>query len=113
MNFSQSLGFLAFLISLYILWQIRYLLLLIFSAIVFAIPLNRLVKKLQQAGFTRFQATVVVFSCFFVILTLIILLVLPPFISEFTLLLKLLPKAPKKSKKSSKIVSFIMLNYTK
>lgn len=96
MNFSQSLGFLAFLISLYILWQIRYLLLLIFSAIVFAIPLNRLVKKLQQAGFTRFQATVVVFSCFFVILTLIILLVLPPFISEFTLLLKLLPKAPQK-----------------
>ncbi|HIK37723.1 MAG: AI-2E family transporter [Geminocystis sp.] len=96
MNFSQSLGFLAFLISLYILWEIRYLLLLIFSAVVFAIPLNRLVKKIQLYGLTRFQATVVVFFCLLFVLSLIIFLVLPPFISEFTLLLKLLPKAPNK-----------------
>jgi predicted PurR-regulated permease PerM len=42
------IGFLAILIALYILWQIKQVLLLAFAAVVFATTINQLVKLLQS-----------------------------------------------------------------
>ena len=50
MNFGTWIGLVVFFISLYILWQIKQLLLLLFTGIVLATSLNILVKKLPEEG---------------------------------------------------------------
>lgn len=92
MNFGQSLGFLAFLISLYILWQLKQLLLLIFTSIIFSVVLNRLVKKLKTYNFNRVKAVIIIAVIAVIILSLLFILILPPFLEQFQLLLNLLPK---------------------
>ena len=47
MNLGQWIGLIAIVLSLYILWQIRQVLLLIFAAVVLASTLNRLAKRIQ------------------------------------------------------------------
>jgi predicted PurR-regulated permease PerM len=46
-NLGQWIGLIAIVLSLYILWQIRQVLLLIFAAVVLASTLNRLAKRIQ------------------------------------------------------------------
>ncbi|BAQ64873.1 AI-2E family transporter [Geminocystis sp. NIES-3709] len=92
MNFGQSLGFLSFLISLYILWQIRQLLLLIFTAIIFSVVLNRLVVKLKKYSFTRYKAVIIITIIAVIILNLLLILIFPPFLEQFELLINLFPK---------------------
>lgn len=94
MNFGQSLGFLAFVISLYILWQIRHLLLLVFSAMIFAVALNRLVKKLENIGWSRYQSVSFTVFSLLAIIFILVLLIFPPFIDQFQLLINALPKVP-------------------
>jgi predicted PurR-regulated permease PerM len=48
MLLGQWLGFVALVLSLYILWQIRQMLLIVFAAIVFATALNKLARKIQH-----------------------------------------------------------------
>ncbi|XTZ10509.1 MAG: AI-2E family transporter, partial [cyanobacterium endosymbiont of Rhopalodia yunnanensis] len=48
MKLGQCLGLSSLVISGYILWEIRQLLLLVFTAVIFATALNRLVKWLRQ-----------------------------------------------------------------
>jgi predicted PurR-regulated permease PerM len=75
-KFGQWLSLLVLAISLYILWQIRQVLLLVFAAVVLATILNRVVRRLQRSGAKRGIAigiTVVfllatVFSLFAIIL---------------------------------------------
>ena len=50
MNFGQWIGFVALVISLAILWQIRQLVLLLFTAVILANALNLLVKQFQRWG---------------------------------------------------------------
>lgn len=91
MNFGQWLGFSSLIISLYILWQIRQLLLLIFTAIVFATALNRLVRWLHNFGMKRNLAIVTTLSFSLLITILFFGLILPPFIDQFQNLIELLP----------------------
>ena len=108
MNFGQSLGFLCFLISIYILWQIRQLLLLIFTAVIFAVVLNRLVRKLVQFHVRRLWATVVIIAAIFITINILFWLILPPFIEQFQLLIDLLPKV------GEKIIQFLnMIDHEK
>lgn len=53
MNIGQWIGIIALVISLYILWQIREVLLLIFAAVVLATTLNRLARRFQSLGIKR------------------------------------------------------------
>ncbi|KOP28328.1 hypothetical protein AMR41_00375 [Hapalosiphon sp. MRB220] len=53
MRFGQLIGFLALLISLYILWQIRQIILLVFAAVVFATVLNQMVQFFQKFRLKR------------------------------------------------------------
>ncbi len=93
MKLGQWLGLFGIAISFYILWQIRALLLLVFTAVVLATALNGLVRWFQRrlplgrkwaVGLT-FAVTLLAFILFFV-------LIVPPFIKQFQQVIELLPK---------------------
>ena len=91
MNFGQWIGFCSLLFSLYVLWEIRQLLLLIFTAVVLATALNRLVCWLQQWGIRRNFGIAATLIIAVFITVLFFGLVVPPFIEQFQKLLELLP----------------------
>lgn len=83
MNLGQWIGLIAIVLSLYILWQIRQVLLLIFAAVVLASTLNRLAKRIQGLGvkhglaiFLSVASLLVGILCFF-------WLIVPPFVQQF------------------------------
>ncbi|MEL6442265.1 MAG: AI-2E family transporter [Cyanobacteria bacterium J06621_8] len=91
MNFGTWIGLVVFFISLYVLWQIKQLLLLLFTAIILAISLNILVKNFQKRGIKRIHA---VFLSMFLLLAVAIgslWIVVPPFIEQFQALGQLVP----------------------
>ncbi len=92
MGLGRWVGFLGLAIALYILWEIRQVLLLVFAAIVFATALNSLVRRLQQAGLKRGGAVTLSIVVFIVLLLVFIGLIVPPFISQSQQLVELVPK---------------------
>ncbi|MDJ0634145.1 MAG: AI-2E family transporter [Xenococcaceae cyanobacterium MO_188.B29] len=91
MNFKQCWGFSLLIISLFVLWQIRQLLLLIFTAIILATALNRLVKWFEKFNITRSLALSITLSLSLLSVVLFIWLIIPPFIQQFQNLIELLP----------------------
>ena len=91
-NLGQWLGYLSFLISLYVIWEIQHLLLLFFTAIVFATILNRLVRRIQRFGLSRNQAVITTLLLTLVVVMLFVGLIVPPFVEQFQKLLELLPE---------------------
>jgi predicted PurR-regulated permease PerM len=79
--------------ALYVLWQIRQLLLLIFMAIVFTVALNRCVKGLQRLGIKRGLAILITLLTSLAIVILFFIIIVPPFIEQFQKLIELLPQA--------------------
>jgi predicted PurR-regulated permease PerM len=92
-NLGQVIGLLVIAISLYILWQIREVLLLIFAAVVLATALNRLARRLQLSGMPRAWSVVLSVVVLLTVLTGFFFLIVPPFAAEFRQLADLLPKA--------------------
>jgi predicted PurR-regulated permease PerM len=90
-NFGTWIGLIVFFISLYILWQIKQILLLLFTAIVLATSLNILVKSFQKRGIKRIDA--VFLSMFSLIAVMIgcMWIIVPPFIDQFQALGELVP----------------------
>jgi len=86
------IGFLAFAIALFILWQLRQVLLLVFAAVVFATALNSLVKTLQRRGLKRGGAVMASIVTLLVLMTLFVSLIVPPFITQFAQLIELVPR---------------------
>jgi predicted PurR-regulated permease PerM len=78
---------------LYILWQIREVLLLVFAAVVLATALNRLARRLQQSGLARGWSVTLSVGILLTVLIGFFWLIVPPFASEFRQLAELLPKA--------------------
>ncbi|MBE9045336.1 AI-2E family transporter [Pleurocapsales cyanobacterium LEGE 10410] len=91
MNFGNWIGLVVFFISLYILWQIKQLLLLLFTAIVLATSLNILVKSFQKWGMRRINAVFLSMLLLIVVTVSSIWIVVPPFIDQFQALAKLVP----------------------
>lgn len=84
MLLGQWLGLFVLGLSVYILWQIRQMLLLIFSAIVLATALNRLARKIQyQFRISRPQGVLAAVLLFLVILTGFFIIIVPPFVTQF------------------------------
>ncbi len=84
MLLGQWLGFLALVLSLYILWQIRQVLLIVFAAIVLATSLNKLARKIQhQFRLSRTLGVLSAIGIFVTILTGFFILIVPPFITQF------------------------------
>jgi predicted PurR-regulated permease PerM len=97
MSLGQWLGFLIFICSLYILWQIKDLLLLIFTSIIFTTALNRLVRFLNQKfGIRRKLGIVIVLMLVFLLFSLFFFLIIPPFVEQFQELISLLPEIGEK-----------------
>ncbi|MCL2923324.1 MAG: AI-2E family transporter [Trichodesmium sp. MAG_R04] len=95
MNFGKWLGFFCLLIALYILWEIKQIVLLIFASIVLATALNRLVQKLNRWGIKRDLAVIATLSLSALITLLFLFLVVPPFITQFQKLVALIPDVSK------------------
>jgi predicted PurR-regulated permease PerM len=84
MLLGQWLGFIALVLSLYILWQIRQMLLVVFAAIVLATALNKLARKIQyQFKLSRTVGILASISIFTGILVCFFILIVPPFITQF------------------------------
>jgi predicted PurR-regulated permease PerM len=92
MKFGEWLGLIALFLSLYILWQIRQLLLLLFTAVVLATALNRLARYLQKRGLKRPGAVMLAIVAFLSFFALTLLLVVPAFSREFNQLTILVPQ---------------------
>jgi predicted PurR-regulated permease PerM len=82
-NLGQWLGLLAIVISLYILWQIRQILLLIFAAVVLATALNKLARRFQRSGMRRGFAVMLAAGIFLAVIVGFFWLVVPPFVAQF------------------------------
>ena len=92
MRLGTLIGFLAIVIALYILWQIRQVLLLAFAAVVFATAINQLVKVLQQKfSLTRKTAIAISVTGVLIFIVGFIALIIPPFIEQFQQLIQLVP----------------------
>lgn len=92
MSLDQWIGLIVIVISLYIVWQIKEVLLLIFAAVVLATTLNRLSRRFQQFGLKRGFSVLLSVSVFFAIIISFFWLVVPPFADQFQELTKQFPE---------------------
>jgi len=91
-NIGQWIGLIALVLSLYILWQIQQVLLLVFTAIVLATALNRLARQFQRSGMKRTFAVILSVGTFLVGVAGFFWLIVPPFIVQFNELTERVPK---------------------
>lgn len=91
MSLGKLIGFLAFAVSLYILWQIRQVLLLVFAAVIFAVVLNRIVRWLERGGVKRGIAIALTVISLLGILFILFALVGPSFAQQLEQLGSLAP----------------------
>lgn len=90
MRLGQWISVIALLISLYIMWRIRQVLLLVFGAAVFATVLNRIVRRLQMSGVKRGIAIAITLLILFVTMAGFFLVIVPKIgdqVQQFTALL--------------------------
>jgi len=92
-NLGQWIGLIALSASLYILWQIREVVLLVFAAVVLATTLNRLARRLQRLGIRRGFAKFLSITIFLLGVIGFFWLIVPPFVDQFQELGNQIPKA--------------------
>ncbi len=92
MTFGQWIGLLVLGVCLYILWEIRQVLLLVFLAVVLATALNWLQLQLQGWGLRRGRAIAISLSLSFLFVAGFFLMIIPPFLQEVQQLGVLIPK---------------------
>ncbi|MEB3281549.1 MAG: AI-2E family transporter [Lyngbya sp.] len=92
MNFGQWLGLYAIIASIYILWQVRQAILLVFAAIVLATVLNQLARWFQRYKIKRSLAVLLSVSLFFLFFVIGFLLVVPPLLNQFQELATKVPR---------------------
>ncbi|MBW4522916.1 MAG: AI-2E family transporter [Scytolyngbya sp. HA4215-MV1] len=92
MNLGQWIGLIALITAVYILWQIRQVLLLIFAAVVLATTLNMLVRRLRKTGMQRSSAVLIAFSLLVLFIISFTLLIVPPFVDQLRELIELVPR---------------------
>ncbi len=91
MKLANWISFLCLIIALIILWQFRQILLLIFTAMVVAIALNSLVRILMKLRLQRGKSVLLTLALVALFGILFLSLVMPPFLTQFEQLLKLVP----------------------
>ncbi|MEL7037107.1 MAG: AI-2E family transporter [Cyanobacteria bacterium J06592_8] len=93
MKLADWIGFLCLILALFILWQFRQIVLLIFTAVVLAIALNSLVRWLQRFKIKRGFAVIIALALVLLFGILFFSLVMPPFLTQFQQLIELVPRA--------------------
>lgn len=91
MKLGQWIGLIALLISLYILWEIRQVVLLIFTAVIFSTALNGMVIRWRRSGVGRGFGAIMSVVVLLGILLFFAVIIVPPFISQFKQLAELVP----------------------
>jgi predicted PurR-regulated permease PerM len=91
-RFEQWLGLIALVVSLYILWQIRQVVLLLFAAVILATILNRVVRRLQRAHIKRGIAIAITIICLIALIVGFFALIVPRFIEQLQQLINILPQ---------------------
>jgi predicted PurR-regulated permease PerM len=86
-------GLLVLGVSLYILWEIRQVLLLIFLAVVLATALNQIQLALQRFRLSRGAAVMLTVALTILVIAGFLLVVVPPFIRESVKLAELAPQS--------------------
>ncbi|MCS6812114.1 MAG: AI-2E family transporter [Cyanobacteria bacterium] len=92
MKFGQWLGLIVTIISLYILWEIRQLILLLFVAVVFSTALNRPTRWLQRLRLQRKVAAIISVTSILSLLVVFFATIIPPFLEQFQQLVELVPR---------------------
>ena len=90
MKLGDWVSLLCLIAASYIIWQIKPLLLLTFAAVVVALALNSLTRKIQAFNIPRKFAIPIAIFLSTVVAALFILGSVPPFVDQFTMLLDLL-----------------------
>ncbi len=93
MTLGRWIGLLSLVISLYVLWQIRAIVLLFFMAIIFAVGLNRVVRQFQKSILKRSAAIGITIAIFIVVLGLLLALVATRITEQVDQLVELIPGA--------------------
>jgi predicted PurR-regulated permease PerM len=93
MKLGQWLGLLLVGTAAYILWQIRSLLLLMFTAVVIATAANRLVRRFLRRGFTRGRSILLTLLVCLSLALIFGALIVPPFVDQVQQLIIRLPNA--------------------
>lgn len=93
MRLGQWIGFFALVVSLYILWQIRQVVLLVFAAVVLATVLNRVVRLLQRYHLKRGFAIAITVVLLLLLVVGIFAVIVPRLIEQLQQFVLLLPAA--------------------
>ncbi len=94
MSFPQALSLAALIAVGLILWSLRQWLLLLFAAIVLALALSSLVETVQRGFPMRRSLALLASVCGLgLVLAVLLVVLVPPFVDEFALLLEKLPQA--------------------
>lgn len=93
MTLGRWIGLISLVISLYVLWQIRAIVLLFFMAIIFAVGLNRVVRQLQKSKLKRSVAIGLTIAIFIVVSGLFLALVATRIAEQVDQLVELIPGA--------------------
>lgn len=92
MRLNQWISLIALFLGVYILWQIRPILLLFLTAIVIATALNRAVRALKSiTKIERWASVVIVLALALLLLAAFSVVVVPPFVNQFEQLTQLVP----------------------
>ncbi|NET04378.1 MAG: AI-2E family transporter [Symploca sp. SIO2B6] len=92
MSLGKWMSLVAFILSLYILWHIRQVLLLVFAAIVLATTLNILVERFKRFRIPRTLAVLLSILLSVALLVGFYWLIVPPFAQQVQELVELVPK---------------------
>lgn len=92
-SLGQWIGFFALVVSLYILWQIRQVVLLVFAAVILATVLNRVVRLLQRSRINRGIAITITVVLLLIIVVGIFAIIVPRIIEQSQQFVLLLPQA--------------------
>lgn len=91
MKLSRWISLIGLLATLYLLWRMRQIVLLIFTAVLLAVPLNRLVQNWRRSGVKRGIALLLSFVTLLTVLFFGISMVAPLFVAQVQWLLQLIP----------------------
>lgn len=92
MRLGQWIGLFALVVSLYILWQIRQVVLLVFAAVVLATILNRVVRRLQRYRIKRGIAIAITVVLLLLIIAGFFAVIVPRLIEQLQQLIDILPQ---------------------
>ena len=92
MGLGKWIGLIALCLSLYILWQIKQVVLLGFTAVVLASALNGLVRQMMKVGIRRSFAIAIAMIGLLSLSVIVGLLVIPPLVAQSKELIELIPQ---------------------